>query len=70
KGESVTHVSGMKCYLCVRKHISRSVPIFKAMLSAFDICRPHVASPMLALTAEDQAAVKVDVIERFGQFVT
>jgi dihydrodipicolinate synthase/N-acetylneuraminate lyase len=49
--------------------LSRSIPIFKAMMAAFEICEPYAASPMITLSEAELAAVKADVLERFGEFV-
>lgn len=49
--------------------LSRSVPIFKAMMAAFEICGPYVASPMITLSGRELAAVREDVLERFSEFV-
>lgn len=50
--------------------LSRAVPIFKAILAAFEICQPHVASPMLTMSGKELEAIKDEVLERFGEFVT
>ncbi len=50
--------------------LSRSIPQFKAMMNAFGVCQPFAASPMLTLSAEEIAAVKEEVVPRFGDFVT
>jgi dihydrodipicolinate synthase/N-acetylneuraminate lyase len=49
--------------------LSRSVPIFKAMLAAFEICEPYAASPMLTLSERELGTVRKEVLERFGQYV-
>ena len=50
--------------------LSRAIPIFKAMLSAFKICEQHVASPMLTLEGAELASIKSEVLDRFGEYVT
>ncbi len=50
--------------------LSRAIPIFKAMLSAFKICEPHVASPMLTLEGAELASIKSEVLDRFGEYVS
>jgi len=52
------------------KSLSRSVPIFKAMMAAFDICGPTVASPMITLPEAELAAVRKDVLARFSEYVS
>ena len=49
--------------------LSRSLPILKAMLAAFDLCKPCVASPMITLSRRELDIVRVDVRQRFGQYV-
>lgn len=49
--------------------LSRSIPLFKAMMNAFDVCQPFAASPMLTLSAEEIAAVKDEVVSRFAQHI-
>ncbi len=49
--------------------LSRSIPIFKAMLSAFDLCRPYAASPMLTLDGDDLDDVRRDTLSKFREFV-
>lgn len=49
--------------------LSRSVPIFKAMMAAFEICEPFAASPMITLSEDELAAVRKDVLERFSEYV-
>jgi hypothetical protein len=34
------------------------VPIFKAMLAVFDICKPYAASFMITLSEQEFAAVR------------
>ena len=49
--------------------LSRSFPIFKAMLYEFGLCGPYAASPMLTLSGEELDKVRAEVRERFGQYV-
>ncbi|VAV92046.1 4-hydroxy-tetrahydrodipicolinate synthase [hydrothermal vent metagenome] len=51
------------------KILSRSVPVFKAMMSAFGLCEPYVAPPMVTLTDGELESVKADVIERFSRYI-
>lgn len=50
--------------------LSRSIPLFKAMLEAFGVCERYAASPMLTLSSDECAKVRDEVVERFGQYVT
>jgi 4-hydroxy-tetrahydrodipicolinate synthase len=50
--------------------LSRSIPRFKAMLSAFDICEPYAAPPMITLDAAERASVKEEVLGRFARHVS
>ena len=49
--------------------LSRSIPIFKAMMAAFDLCGPHVAPPMLTLADAEAARIAANVRGRFGAYL-
>jgi 4-hydroxy-tetrahydrodipicolinate synthase len=53
-------------YYQVGYTLSRSIPIFKAMMSEFGLCSPSVAAPMLALSGEELEKVRAESRERFG----
>lgn len=45
--------------LCQKdKNISESIPILKTMMSAFDLCQPYVAPPMISLGTKVQVQIK------------
>lgn len=48
--------------------LSDAFPVFKAMMGAFDLCEPYVASPLLTLSAQELLAVRKDVLEKFGMY--
>lgn len=49
--------------------LSRSIPVFKAMMQAFGLCEAHAASPMVTLSIDEIAAVTVEVRDRYGRYV-
>jgi len=51
------------------KILSTSIPLFKAMMSAFGLCKPYAAPPMITLPDERLRAVKADVIEQFSHYI-
>ncbi len=50
--------------------LSQSIPRFKTMLEAFDICQPHVALPMITLCDDERATVIQDAQSQFSQYLT
>lgn len=51
------------------RSLSRSIPVFKAMLAAFGLCKPCAAPPMLTLSPREQKAVADEALERWGRYV-
>ena len=50
--------------------LSHSIPRFKTMLEAFEICGPHVAPPMITLCDDERATVIQDAQSQFSQYLT
>ncbi len=50
--------------------LSRSIPLFKAMLDAFGLCQPYAASPLLTLTGQELEDVQEDVRAKFSEYVS
>jgi len=48
------------------KILSRGLPVFKAMLSAYGLCQSHMMPPMYPLGAAEEDAVKNLVLAQFG----
>ena len=57
-------------YYQLGQPLSRSIPMFKAMLSEFGLCGEYVAPPMLTLAGSELDRVRRETRERFGEFVT
>ena len=49
--------------------LSRSIPVFKAMMQAFGLCEAHAASPMITLSVDEIAAITVEVRDRYGRYI-
>lgn len=48
--------------------LSEGFPIFKAMMKAFGLCDPYVASPMITLSIDELKVVEKEVLEKFGKY--
>lgn len=64
--QEITNI--ISAYYQERQILSRAFPIFKAMMDAFSLCKPFVASPLETLNQDEIAIIKKDMLERFFKY--
>lgn len=46
--------------------LSKAFPVFKAMMSAYGLCLPHVLPPLYRLAATEEQMIRTNLLQEFG----